>query len=124
MLGGWLRRRALAVLLNQRSPAAARILAEAVADRDSGDLRPSILEALRKCNDQPLIDSVCAVWMEKRDTALAQLLVERQWIAAAPPTIRVFTALHAAQTAAVLSGGAEIVDPLCQAYADADSALA
>ncbi|MBI4324359.1 MAG: hypothetical protein HY674_03770, partial [Chloroflexi bacterium] len=41
-----------------------------------------------------------------------------------PPTIRVFTALHAAQTAAVLSGGAEIVDPLCQAYADADSALA
>ena len=122
-MGGWLRRRALAALLNQRSPAAARILAEAVADSDTHDLRLSILEALCRLDDPALIDSVCAVWVERRDTALAQLLVERKWIATAPPTIRVFTALHAAQTAAVLSGGAEIVDPLCQACADADAAI-
>jgi hypothetical protein len=105
LIGGWLSRRAARRLAEDRSPEAARALAEAVTQSSDPQLRSIAIEALRRMDRPAAINAACAVWHVTRDADLTALLVERHWLAAAPATVKVSTALK-------LSGRADRIGSL------------
>ena len=141
-------RQAAQALVEDGSPTAVQILAEAVTRHNDAQAQQVMVEALRRLEDQhcidavltwlttssqpparPLvhqrcIDAVCAVWAATRHTRLASLLTERGWVASAPAEVKVLSALLVGQWEGVTAGGKDVVAPLVQGCEDADPTLA
>jgi hypothetical protein len=120
VVGGWLRRRAAETLARDGSPAAVRVLAEAVVHSDDVQVRSIALAALRQLTHRRAISAACSVWVTTRHTDLTALLTEREWVASTPPEVKVLTALKVERLDVVTQGGEEVVEPLVQACADRD----
>jgi WD40 repeat protein len=118
------RRAAAVALARDASPAAVRALIDAVLAGDDPQAREHALFALRRAADWRCVGAVCAAWATTRDEHLAALVAERAWVAAAPPTLRVLSALHAGRTELLAEGRASVVLPLVQACEDRDGTLA
>lgn len=124
LVGQLLRQWAAAALAQDSSAGAARTLAEAVASGNDGRIRDVALQALRRLRNREAIDAVCQVWAATRHAHLAALLVERQWVASAPPEVRLLTALRTERLDAISDEGAKIVELLVKACEDADPIIA
>jgi hypothetical protein len=120
VVGGWLRRRAAETLARDGSPAAVRMLAEAIVHSDDARVRSIALAALRQLTHRRAINAVCSVWATTRNADLTRLLAEREWVASTPPDVKVLTALKAEWLDVVTQGGEVVVEPLVQACADRD----
>jgi HEAT repeat protein len=113
--------RVLSSLLAQRRATDAEALPaliEALQDADA-ELRAAADAALRSLRDPQPIDQLCAIWVERRDPALASLLREKRYVAAQPVKVRVLSSLLAQQPAT----DAEAVPTLLDALEDADVQL-
>jgi hypothetical protein len=136
LVGGWLGWQAVRALAAERTPDAARRLAEVVARGGTGpapafalgvlerlarDLPP---EVTRSPAQQQTVHAVCSAWAATRHPRLAKLVAAHGWLAQEPPALRVLTALLLGRTDRVSSGGAEVVDPLLSAAHDGDPAVA
>ncbi len=124
LIGGWRRRRTAKELVQDGSPDAIQLLAEAVADSRDEQVRDIALDRIRCLDTQPHIDAVCAVWAETRHPTLAALLIERGWVASAPGIVKALSALKTNQLECVTEGDASVVQPLVQACKDADPDIA
>ncbi|MBI3951491.1 MAG: hypothetical protein HY314_13655 [Acidobacteria bacterium] len=118
LIGGWLQRKAVEKLARDGSPEAVRVLAETVTHHDDEQVCALALEALQNLADQRCIDAVCAVWAETRNSALAKLMVERNWVASAPIKVRVLSALNVGRVDVVTMGGADVVESLLDTCGD------
>ena len=123
LIGAWLRRRAADALARDGSPAAVRMLAEAVVHSDDAQVRSIALAALRQLTHWRAISAACSVWATTRHADLTALLTEREWVASTPPEVKVLTALKVERLDVVTQGGEEVVDPLVQACEDRDLAI-
>jgi WD40 repeat protein len=118
LVGGWLRRGALRRLVADGSPAAAAVIAEALADADDASLR----DALAANPSPSWRDAVAEVWARRRDDRLAGLI--RAWghVATSGPA-RVFTALLLGRPEALADAGPELLPALLSAGDAARAAL-
>lgn len=124
LVGPWRRRLAIRALAKDHSPEATQALAEFAALCHDGLPREAALDSLKQVTDPRCVDAVCEVWASHRKSPLDSLIVEMGWIASAPPTIRVLTALKANRTEMIHESGAEIVDGLVDACTDSDATIA
>ena len=124
IIGGGLRRQAAQALAQDGLPDAVRVLANAIARSNDRQVLAIALDALRQIKKQQCIDEVCGVWAVTRHKDLADLFVKKGWIASAPVSIKVLSALKVGRLEVVTKGGAEIVEPLLKALNDADSEIA
>lgn len=124
LIGGWLRRYAVSILAEEDSPLSACLLAETVIlnpDNRTGNAAAAVLSRL---TNPAAIDAICEMWARMRHPALGALLTKQNWVATKPPALKILTALQAGRLAELTEGRAEVVRPLVQAAADADSKLA
>jgi hypothetical protein len=124
LIGGWLRRQAARALAREGSVEAARLLAEAVARSDDGQVRELARDALRRLTNPRHLEAVGALWLETRDPELTRLLDECPWLAQAPLRVQVLHALLRGRPEVVEAAEPRAIDPLLQACADHDAALA
>jgi hypothetical protein len=95
-------------------------LVKALADKEPPI--PQNAEAvLRELSNPQGIDALCALWAQKRDARLGAIIVERSYIAGAPPTLRVLTALKCGKRVAV--EGANAVKAILALVADPDDTV-
>ena len=125
----WLRRRAARsaiFLLNlQPTPHAAGLVAETRCCSLLGKrLRREIDNALESLHVQACRDAVVGVWLDTRHRKLAEFLAQRRWVAAAPITARVVSALQIGELELLRQEEAVIVEGLIPACADRDPAIA
>lgn len=136
LIGDWTRRRTVQALVQEGSPSAIRLLAEAMIESDDEELRSLTLEALSEVEDQESVDQICEVWAERRReegsirsspgyNALVTLMQEEGWIASAPPTLRLLTALQIGNLEAIMEVSDTIfAEPLVEACEDPDPLIA
>jgi WD40 repeat protein len=124
LLGGWLRRRALGALAAERSPEAARTLAEGVLRCKDPTFQQQLSEALRQVENTQAREEVCAAWEHTRHPVLAELVTQWRHVAAGPVRVRVLTAVLLDDTEVATRGGADVAEVLLAACADADPGLA
>src|SRR5690348_9025963 len=93
LIGGWLRRRAARRLAAERSPEATRALAEVIAESSDPALHSIAVQALRRVDRPAAVNAVCGVWHGTRHPDLTALILEKQWLATAPASVKVSTAL-------------------------------
>jgi hypothetical protein len=124
LIGGWLRRYAVSILAEEDSPLSARLLAETVVLNPNNRTGNAATAVLSRLTNPAAIDAVCEMWAGMRHPALAALLTKQNWVATKPPALKVLTALQAGRLVELSEGRAEVVRPLVQAAADADSKLA
>jgi len=125
----WLRRRAArsAIFLLNLQPTldAATLVAETLCCTLLGKrLRREIGDALTSLSDQACRDAVVGVWLNTRHRRLTDFLAQRRWIAAAPVTARVVSALQLGEIERLRQEEAAIVEGLLPACADRDAAIA
>ncbi|HBE48468.1 MAG TPA: hypothetical protein DDW76_06585, partial [Cyanobacteria bacterium UBA11369] len=116
------RRRGLAAqaLIQNGSPEAVGLLADAITKLDNELNQPIILETLEKLSEQDCIDAVCQVWETTRHEDLTALLIKRDWVADSPANVRVLSALKVGKLEVVTEGGREAAQMLLEAFNDAD----
>jgi WD40 repeat protein len=124
LLGGWLRRQAANALIREGTVDAVRILAEAVVHSDDAPLRDLIRGSLRRLPGPRHAEAVGALWLETRHPELTRLLGECSWLADAPLRVQVHYALRCGRLDLIEAGEARAVEPLLQACADPDGAVA
>ncbi|GAK52509.1 hypothetical protein ANT_16470 [Candidatus Moduliflexus flocculans] len=125
----WLRQRAarsaISLLNLQPTPHAAELVAETLCCSMLGKrLRRQIDDALTSLSDQACRDAVVGVWLNSRHRRLTEFLAQRRWIAAAPMTARVVSALQLGEIELLRQEEAAIVEGLLPACADRDPAVA
>ncbi|RMH77319.1 MAG: WD40 repeat domain-containing protein [Cyanobacteria bacterium J007] len=123
-IGGWLRQQAAQLLVEDRSAAAAQLLAQAAIAPDDERLNEIAIEALRKLEGPEAIDAVCAVWASTRHERLTQLLLERRWIARHPLALCLLTALKVGQVEQAIEKIPDPIKPLLKACRDRDVQIA
>ena len=124
ILGGWLRRRAARALVQDGSPEATQVLAEAVTRHEDARVREIAMTALRQLTTVKLIDAACKAWAETRHVELVALLKEKGWVATSPPAVRVLTALKQNREEIITKGAPSLVEPLVDACQDSDLVIA
>ena len=124
IIGQCLQKRAAVALAEDRSPEAVKLLAKAVTRLQEPEIKTIILDILGKIRNQNKIDVVCEVWADTRHRDLANLLVQKSWVASTPIELRVITALKVNQPQTITNGGKEIVEPLLNAFKDRDTEIA
>jgi len=82
-----------------------------------------VSSALRDLTAGPAIDALCALWAQKRDPRLGQVIAERGYIAQQPAAVRVLSGLRAGAVDALSQLNAESISHLVAALDDADAAL-
>ncbi len=102
----------------------AQMVAEVVAHSDDSQVRDAALWVLGQLDDHDSVDAVCKVWAETRNENLADLLVEREWMASAPPEIKALTALKIERLDVIDDGKTKTVELLVAACRDADPIIA
>ena len=70
------------------------------------------------------IDYLCHKWAKTRDGLLEQIICQARYIARQPVEVKVLTALKLEQLESIDREGAEVLEPLFQAYQDADPTIA
>lgn len=110
-------RAALAKLSADRSPTSVRVLAEAIADEV---LPASAASALAGLTEQDAVDALLDVWDSRRHPALTDVLVAERYVAAAPPSRRLETALKAERYDIVEALGPSACRDLLSARGDRD----
>jgi hypothetical protein len=115
LVGPWMRRRAVRQLAADSSAKAVPLLVEALADADE-QVRVTADAALRGLTDRDAIDTLCALWVDRRDARLRAILHERSYMARQPVRVRVLSALLVNH----LVTDAEAVPFLVEALADTD----
>ena len=116
LIGPWLRRQAAQRLAADRSAEAVPLLAGALKDTDA-QVRTTADAALHSLKNQQAVDRLCALWVEKRDAALAAVVREQGYVAAQPVKVRVLSSLLTGQPAT----DAEAVPVLVEALKDSDA---
>ncbi len=122
--GVWLNTRHpdLLALLTRRETVP--VVVEVVTHSGDGQARDAALQSLRQLSDRGSINAVCEVWAETRNENLADLLAEREWMASAPPEIKVLTALKIERLDVIDDGKTKTVELLVAACRDADPIIA
>ncbi len=125
LIGKRHRRLAAQALIENGSPEAVGLLADAIAKLDNELNQPIILQALEKLSEQNCIDAVCKVWETTRHDDLTALLIKGDWVADSPANVRVLSALKVGKLEVVTEGGAEEAKTLLEeAFNDADRDVA
>jgi hypothetical protein len=100
------------------------LLREAYEAADAA-LRHRIMDqATRHGRQEWVTAAVCAAWAKSRDAALGGIIAEYQWVASAPPELKVLTALHVGQFEQLRDLGPLGLRALLDATADRDLELA
>jgi WD40 repeat protein len=123
-LGGANRVAAAGALARDASPAAVRILIDAILGESDQQAREQALFALRHMADWRCVNAVCAAWAATRNADLAAVIVERGWVATAPASLRVLSALRADRGELLARSRASAVLPLVRACEDRDQTIA
>jgi WD40 repeat protein/protein-tyrosine-phosphatase len=128
LVGGWQRRKAateLAQAVREQDLDAVRLLLEALTEKnDDTTMRALVTEGLAEVKGQSCIDVVCNFWVSNRRPEVGALLSQYGWVASAPATAQVLSALKAGKVEAVINGGRELFPALWQALRDGDSDVA
>ncbi|HEX2981026.1 MAG TPA: hypothetical protein VHO48_12230, partial [Anaerolineaceae bacterium] len=127
LVGGWLRVEAARLLdqaARQGSGQATLVLALAYASSPDQRVRDLALDSLESIHKQTCMDAVWLAWIETRSTKLLQFLLDKNWIANAPPKARVYSALRLGKPDLLVRGQINYVAPLIEACRDAYPDLA
>jgi WD40 repeat protein len=102
-------------------------LAAALEDRDA-QVREEALRLAGGLRDPAaraaLTDPLCALWASERTPGLEALVVAGRLLASGPLPVRLLSALKTGQEGLLRESGAEVVQPLAAACADADPEVA
>jgi hypothetical protein len=124
LIGGRRRRLARLALLENGSPEAVGLLAQAVTNLDYQLNQHDILGSLEQLSERGGIDAVCKVWAATRHADLTPLLTKKDWVAEFPMDVRVLSALKVGKLEVVTEGGTEIAETLVKAFSDTDREIA
>jgi len=127
VIGGWLRLEAARLLkqaASQGNAQAMNTLALAfVATKDQA-VKKEAREAILSADIHPSIDAIWMAWIATRSRDLLQILLDKNWVASAPPKARLYSALRLEKLELVTKGSAEIVPFLIEACQDNNAQLA
>jgi WD40 repeat protein len=124
LVGGWLQTLAARSLARQASPAAYQVLAEALNAHPNPSVRQIAKRAIAVLQQGRAIDAVCEVWTRTRNAWLGELIRQRQWVAAAPPQARVYSALQCQHNAVLENIEAEGIPALLESCHDSQPQFA
>ncbi len=124
LFGRSIRRRAVAALAADGSAEAVRELAQAAVQNRDATIRDLALESVSQVTQQPAINAVCDVWHETRHPTLDALLHAKQWVATAPPEVRVSSALHIGALDLLIHDAAGLMGLLLGACGDFEPQIA
>jgi WD40 repeat protein len=123
LIGDRIRQKAAKELIQERSPQAIKLLTKALVFSQDKNQQNLILSALRniKMQEKELIDVVCQVWAENRDSELGKFLKLRAWVASKPMELRLITSLNLGWQGIIEEQGIAIVAPLLSFTHDEDT---
>jgi len=107
--------------------------------RGSADLVPALISATRDHNPQiaararqgiralhnpASIDSLCRIWLEKRQAFLAEIMKEAGYVAHKPARVRAYSALKIDRPEVLMQASPEMVPAIVEACGDSDPDIA
>ncbi len=122
-LGDRIKQQAFKELIETKDFSTIKILAEALVFHQNSKFGKQIYTALSqlKIQEKELINAVCQVWAEKRDSELSTLLKLKGWVASRPLHLRVLTALNLNWQGIITEKGVSVVKPLLSYLDDEQS---
>ncbi|MBL1210957.1 WD40 repeat domain-containing protein [Geminocystis sp. GBBB08] len=123
LIGDRIRQQGAKELIQEKNPQTIEILTKAFTFTQDKNLQNLILSALRniKMQEKELIDVVCQVWSENRDSELGKFLKLKGWVADKPLKLRLLTALNLGWQGIIEEKGNTIVASLLTFFDDEDT---
>jgi hypothetical protein len=121
VVGGLRRKQAMDALEAHRNePGVVPLLVEALGLSDAA-IAGRAITALADLAAQPAVDAFCALWAQKRDERLGQIIAQRNYIASTPLQLKILTALKCGSRVAMDRG--DVVPFVVSLLADADETV-
>jgi len=94
-----------------------------VVEADDEQLKIKVVTLLSRTHNQALINNICWVWLETRNSALEKLIVGKRWLGHSNIRLKIFTALKTGQPETIDELRTFEAVPLIEAYQDKDQVI-